>query len=154
MTLYDGFTTALAAFGRKLGMELAIVDGHCDFVVDGQCEVGIDYIREADVVVAWSTVGLAPEDEWQEDRAKALLALNWNDAENNGFTVSMDPETRRVVAHDNRPAELFDSADHVAVWIEALVALVDRIRGDFAERFPCNDFAEDVAMSGSKREEA
>ena len=139
MPLQNSFNLSLAEFGEKIGAELDIVNGRCNFVVDNAIEIEIDYIEEAHVVVAWTTIGLAPEDTYQGDRARALFELNELDAQNGGFSISIDPETRRVIAHDHRPAELFDSGDRVAAWIEVLVDLVNHVRNDFAERFPCED---------------
>ncbi len=153
MTLPDGFNASLAQFGETIGTDLKMVDGRCSFVVDDRFEVELDYVDEAHVVVAWATVGIAPDDEWKDERANALLAFNEIDADNGGFSISMDPETRRVIAHDNRPAELFDTADRLAVWIETLVVLVGRIRYDFAERFPCNDFEHTADNGADEKEE-
>ncbi len=139
MTLYDSFNSTLNEFGETLGMELALEDGKCIFTVDGDIDVEIDYYDEAEMVVAWTAVGVAPEDEYQAERARALLALNELDAPNGGFSVSMDPETRLVIAQDHRPAELFDSADRLAAWVGALVDLVNLIRNTFAEKFPYSD---------------
>ncbi len=139
MPLPDSFNISLEDFGKTLGMELSLEEGRCNFIVDDTIEVEIDYIDDAHVVIAWATVGYAPEDNFQGDRARALLALNELDAPNGGFSVSMDPETRRVVVHDHRPAELFDSADRFAAWIGGLVDLVNLIRNDFEMRFPYAD---------------
>ncbi|MBP5640779.1 MAG: type III secretion system chaperone [Victivallales bacterium] len=139
MPLPDSFNASLAEFGKTLGIELMLEDGRCNFIVDDTIEVELDYIEDAHVVVAWATVGLAIEDNYQGERARALLALNELDAPNGGFSISMDPEMRRVIVHDHRPAELFDSADRIAVWIGALVDLVYHIRNDFEKRFPCAD---------------
>lgn len=139
MPLPDSFRLALAAFGRKAGVELSLSGNRCRFTVDGSVEVEIDYVEKAHVAIAWAVVGLAPEDAFREARARALLALDALDAPNGGFTLAMDPETRLVLAHDNRPAELFDSADRLAAWIDALASLVNRVRVDFEERFPCGD---------------
>ena len=139
MPLYDAFNMTLNEFGKTLGMELAIEDGKCIFTVDGIIDVGIDYNEEADVVIAWSAVGILPEDEYQAERARALFVLNELDAPNGGFSVSMDPETRLVIVQDHRPVELFDSADRLAAWFDALVDLVNLIRDTFEEKFPCTD---------------
>lgn len=139
MELAESFEMALADFGKMMGMELVLADGQCNFTVDGTVEVEIDYNEDADVAIAWAVVGYAPEDSLAADRAKALLALNELNAENGGFSLSLDPMTRRIVAHDNRPAELFDSADRMAAWIGGLVDLVNGIRNDFAVRFPATD---------------
>ena len=150
MSNYDSFSLSLAEFGKRLGIELAMADGRCNFTVDGTVEVELDYLDDAQVVVAWSVIGLAPEDGLSGDRATALLALNELDAPNGGFSVSMDPETRRVVAHDHRAAELFDSADRLAAWIEALVALVGRVRYEFELRFPCADLEDEMDPNGGE----
>jgi len=143
MPLYDAFNMTLNEFGKTLGTELSIEDGKCIFTVDGTIDVEIDYYDEADMVVAWAAVGVAPEDEFQAERACALFALNDLDAPNGGFSVSMDPETRLVIAQDHRPAELFDSADRLAAWIGALVDLVNLIRDTFEQKFPCDMLLED-----------
>ena len=143
MSNYDSFSLSLAEFGKRLGIELAMADGRCNFTV-------LDYLDDAQVVVAWSVIGLAPEDGLSGDRATALLALNELDAPNGGFSVSMDPETRRVVAHDHRAAELFDSADRLAAWIEALVELVGRVRYEFELRFPCADLEDEMDPNGGE----
>ena len=143
MPLPESFNISLDEFGKTLGLELVLEDGKCIFTVDETIDVEIDYVEDAHVVIAWATVGLAPEDYLMEQRARALLALNELDAPNGGFSVSMDPETRLVVAHDHRPAELFDSADHIAAWIEALVDLVNLIREKFAEEYPNIDMPSD-----------
>lgn len=143
MTLPESFNISLDEFGKTLGLELVLEDGKCIFTVDGTIDVEIDYIDDAHVVIAWATVGLAPEDYFVAQRARALLALNELDAPNGGFSVSMDPEARLVVAHDHRPAELFDSADRLAAWIEALVDLVNLIREKFAEEYPNIDMPSD-----------
>ena len=139
MPLPKSFNMSLEEFGKTLGIDLAIEDGRCNFIVDDAIEVEIDYLEDAHVVIAWAIIGFAPEDDYQGDRALALLALNELDAPNGGFSVSMDPETRRVIAHDHRPAELFESGDSIAAWIGALVDLVNQVRNDFAKRFPCED---------------
>ena len=139
MPLPESFNMSLAEFGEKLGIELALEDGHCNLIIDDTIEVEIDYYEDSHVVVAWATVGLALKDEFQEERARALLAMNELDAPNGGFSLSMDPETRRVIAHDFRPAELFESGDRIAAWIGALVDLVNYVRCDFDERFPSAD---------------
>ena len=136
MPLPESFKITLEEFGKTLGLELALEDGKCIFTVDGTIDVEIDYVDDAHVVIAWAVVGLAPEDFFMAQRARALLALNELDAPNGGFSVSMDPDARLVVAHDHRPAELFDSADCLAAWIEALVDLVNLIRERFAEEYP------------------
>ncbi len=143
MSLIDSFTMMLNAFGEMLGKELVLEDGKCIFTVDGAVDVEIDYYDESDMVVVWAVVGLAPEDEYQADRARALLALNELNAPNGGFSVSMDPETRIVIVHDHRPAELFESVDRLAAWIGALVDLVNLIRDTFEQQFPCNDLLPD-----------
>ncbi len=143
MPLYDAFNMTLNEFGETLGMELSIEDGKCIFTVNGTIDVEIDYYDEADMVVAWAAVGVAPEDEFQTERACALFALNELDAPNGGFSVSMDPETRLVIAQDHRPAELFDSTDRLAAWIGALVDLVNLIRDTFEQKFPCDMLLED-----------
>ncbi|MBP5640989.1 MAG: type III secretion system chaperone [Victivallales bacterium] len=139
MTLYDSFNMVLNEFGETLGAELVLKDGECIFTVDGNIDVVIDYYEESDVVIAWSTVGILPEDEYQDERARALFALNELDAPNGGFSVSMDPETRLVIVQDHRPVELFDSADRLAAWVDALVDLVNLIRDTFEEKFPCTE---------------
>jgi len=139
MELPESFDIALADFGKTMGVELVLADGQCNFTVDGMVEVEIDYNEDADVVIAWAVVGYAPEDGLAADRAKALLALNELNANNGGFSLSLDSGTRRIVAHDNRPAELFESADYIAAWIGSLVDLVNGIRADFAVRFPATD---------------
>ena len=139
MTLYDSFNMILNEFGETLDAELVLEDGKCMFTVDGDIDVVIDYYEEADVVIAWSAVGILPEDEYQAERARALFALNELDAPNGGFSVSMDPETRLVIVQDHRPVELFDSADRLAAWVNALVDLVNLIRDTFEEKFPCTD---------------
>jgi hypothetical protein len=149
MELRESFEMALAEFGKKAGLELALADGQCNFTVDGNVEVEIDYIEEAQVAIAWAVIGSAPDDGYACARAKTLLALNALNAPNGGFSFSLDPESRRFVAHDNRPAELFDSADRVAAWIGALVEIVHNIREDFAMRFPEPDI-----MPGDEEEEA
>ncbi len=140
MPLPESFLMSLKEFGEKLGIELGLEDGRCIFEVDGKLDVEIDYYEEAHVAVAWATVGVAPEDNFQDERARALLALNELGAPNGGFSISMDPETRCVIAHDNRPAELFESGDRIAAWIGALCDLVYLIRRKFEEQFPCADF--------------
>ena len=136
MDIREQFEQVLAEFGEKMSTELKLVDGRCSFTVDGTVEIEIDYYDAAEAVVAWSTVGELPEDELSRDRALALLAINELGSGHAGFTISMDPETRRVVAHDRRGAEAVDSADRLAVWMEALVDLVKGVRLEFAERFP------------------
>ena len=143
MELPESFEMALADFGKRCGIELAMYEGRCNFTVDGTVEVEMEYIEEAHVVVAWAVVGYAPDDGYAADRAKALLELNAIDAPNGGFSLSLDPETRRFVAHDSRPAELFESADNIAGWVDALVELVKGVRDDFADRFPCSDILPD-----------
>ena len=152
MPLPDSFNFSLEELGNKLGLELTLEDGRCNFVVDDTVEVEIDYIDEAHVVIAWATVGLAIEDIFQVDRARALLALNELNEPNGGFSISMDPETRRVVVHDHRPAELFDSADRLAAWIGELVDLVNLIRNDFEKRFPYDDISLDDEESDETEE--
>ena len=153
MTSYDSFNMVLNQFGETLGAELALKDGKCIFTVDGNIDVVIDYYDEADVVVAWSAVGIASEDEYQAERARALFALNELDAPNGGFSVSMDPETRLVIVQDHRPVELFDSADRLAAWVEALVDLVNLIRDTFEEKFPCSDMLLDEEDEEDDEEE-
>ena len=132
----EQFEQVLAEFGEKLKAELRLVDDRCGFTVDGAVEVEIDFYPESEMLVAWATVGELPEDDLSGARALALLALNGLGAGRAGFTLSMDAETRRVVAHDRRGVEAIDSADRLAVWIDTLVDLVKRIRTDFGERFP------------------
>ena len=143
MTLYDSFNMVLNEFGKTLGTELVLEDGKCLFTIDGAIDVEIDYYEEAETVVAWAPVGIAPEDEYQAERACALFALNELDAPNGGFSVSMDPETRLVIVQDHRPAELFDSADRLATWVGALVDLVNLIRDTFEQKFPCDMLLDD-----------
>ncbi len=153
MNLYDSFNMILNEFGETLGAELVLEDGKCIFTVDGDIDVVIDYNEEADVVIAWSAVGSLPEDEYQAERARALFVLNELDAPNGGFSVSMDPETRLVIVQDHRPVELFDSADRLAAWIDALVDLVNLIRDTFEEKFPCTDMPLDDEDDENDEEE-
>jgi len=144
MDIRESFEQCLAAFGKVLGTELVFEEGHCNFTVDGAVEIELDYYDDSDVVVAWATVGEMPEDDLAGDRALVLLALNELGSPAGGYTLSMDADTRRVIAHDNRPAEFFDSADRLAAWLDALVELVNAIREDFAERFPCMDIDDEA----------
>ena len=143
MSLFESFQQALAEFGEKLGMELAMEENRCNFIVDGAVEVEIVYIEEAEEAMAWSPVGFAPEDGYQEQRARALMELNELDAPNDGFTLSMDPDTRMVIAHDHRPLEMFEDSDRIAAWVHSLVGLVNVIRTQFEERFPCADLPDE-----------
>ena len=140
----ESFELCLADFGKALGTTLVFEEDHCNFTVDGAVEIELDYYDDSDVVVAWATVGEMPEDDLAGDRALVLLALNELGSPAGGYTLSMDAETRRVIAHDNRPAEAFDSADRLATWLETLVELVNTIREDFAERFPCMDIDDEA----------
>lgn len=139
MECREQFEQILAEFGEKLGAKLELADDRCNFIVDGTVEVEIDYYDDADSLVVWSTVGELPEDRFSAARAFALLSLNELGAFRAGFTLAMDAETRRVVAHDRRGADAIDSADRLAVWIDALVDLVKSVRSDFAKRFPYSD---------------
>ena len=132
----EQFEQVLAEFGEKLGHGLSLADDRCNFTVDGEVEVEIDYYPDSDMLVAWSTVGELPSDELSGERALALLSINGLEEGHAGFTVSMDASTRRVVAHDRRGTEAIDSADRLAVWIDALVTLVKGIRSEFAAKFP------------------
>ncbi|MBQ6472864.1 MAG: type III secretion system chaperone [Victivallales bacterium] len=142
MELRDSFNETLAEFGQTLDAALALQDGHCSFTVDGTVSVQLEYLDESNTVIAWSTIGIAPEDGYQYDRARFLLALNELGAANDGFSFGLDPNTRHIIAHDHRPAELFDSADRLAAWLESLVEIVTRIRHEFAVQFPCADIDE------------
>jgi hypothetical protein len=132
----EQFKQVLAEFGEKMGSDLKLVDDRCNFTVDGEVEVEIDYYSDSEMLVAWSTVGELPKDELSGSRALALLSINGLEEGHAGFTVSMDAATRRVVAHDRRGTELIDSADRLAMWIDALVTLVKGIRAEFAAKFP------------------
>ena len=132
----EQFEQVLAEFGEKLNAELKLVDDRCEFTVDGAVEIEIDYYPESAMLVAWATVGELPKDDLSGARALALLALNGLGAGRTGYTLSMDAETRRVVAHDRHGVETIDSADRLAVWMDTLVVLVKRIRSEFGERFP------------------
>ena len=152
MDLPESFKMSLAEFGRTVGVELALDEGQCNFTVDGTVEVEIDYIEEVHVVIAWAVIDYAYEDMYSADRAKTLLALNALNAPNGGFSLSLDPESRRFIAHDNRPAELFDTADRLAAWIGALVELVNNVRADFADRFPSPDILPDEDDDNAEEE--
>jgi len=132
----EQFKQVLAEFGEKMGSDLKLVDDRCNFTVDGEVEVEIDYYSDSEMLVAWSTVGELPKDELSGSRALALLSINGLEEGHAGFTVSMDAATRRVVAHDRRGTELIDSADRLAMWIDALVTLVKGIRAEFVAKFP------------------
>ena len=153
MALIDSFQQVLADFGKIMGMELAMNENRCNFMVDGTVEVEIDYIEEAEEAVAWSSVGYAVEDGFQEQRARALMELNELDAHNAGFTISMEPENRMVIVHDHRPLEMFEDADHVAAWINSLVELVNGIRTRFEEQFPCADLPDDMDVDETSEEQ-
>ena len=144
MDIRESFEQYLADFGKALGTELVFEEDRCNFTVDGAVEIELDYYDDSDVVVAWATVGEMPEDDLAGDRALVLLALNELGSPAGGYTLSMDADTRRVIAHDNRPAEAFDSADRLAAWLDTLVELVNAIREDFAERFPCMDIDDEA----------
>ena len=144
MGIRESFELCLADFGKALGTKLVFEEDHCNFTVDGAVEIELDYYDDSDVVVAWATVGEMPEDDLAGDRALVLLALNELGGPAGGYTLSMDADTRRVIAHDNRPGEAFESADRLAAWLDTLVELVNAIREDFAERFPCMDIDDDA----------
>ena len=144
MDIRESFEQCLADFGKVLGTELVFEEDHCNFTVDGTVEIELDYYDDSDVVVAWATVGEMPEDDLAGDRALVLLALNELGGPAGGYTLSMDADTRRVIAHDNRPAEAFDSADRLAAWLDTLVELVNAIREDFEVRFPCMDIDDEA----------
>ena len=144
MDIRESFEQCLADFGKVLGTELVFEEDRCNFTVDGAVEIELDYYDDSDVVIAWATVGEMPEDDLAGDRALVLLALNELGGPAGGYTLSMDADTRCVIAHDNRPAESFDSADRLAAWLDTLVELVNAIREDFAERFPCMDIDDDA----------
>ncbi len=143
MDIRGSFKTMLAEFGKMLGHELVLEEDRCNFTVDGIVEVELDYQDDSDVVVAWSTVGALPQDDLAGERTLALLSFNELGGVADGFTLSLDAETRCVVAHDYRSAESFDSVDRLALWIDTLVSLVTAIREDFEERFPCEDMEEE-----------
>jgi len=153
MELPQSFELALGDFGKKMGRELAMLNGQCNFTVDGTVEVEIDYLDDTHVVILWAVIGYAPEDGYAAARAKYLLERNAIAADNGGFSFSFDSETRRFIAHDVRPAELFDSADRIAAWVSALVAQVQRIREDFTQGFPCPDFLPDDEEESLNEEE-
>ena len=144
MDIRESFEQCLADFGKVLGTELVFEEDRCNFTVDGAVEIELDYYDDSDVVIAWATVGEMPEDDLAGDRALVLLALNELGGPAGGYTLSMDADTRCVIAHDNRPAESFDSADRLAAWLDTLVELVNAIREDFAERFPCMDIDDEA----------
>ena len=144
MDIRESFEQCLADFGKALGTKLVFEEDHCNFTVDGAVEIELDYYDDSDVVVAWATVGEMPEDDLAGDRALVLLALNELGGAAGGYTLSMDADTRRVIAHDHRPAEAFESADRLAAWLDTLVELVNAIREDFAERFPCMDIDDEA----------
>ena len=144
MGIRESFELCLADFGKALGTKLVFEEDHCSFTVDGAVEIELDYYDDSDVVVAWATVGEMPEDDLAGDRALVLLALNELGGPAGGYTLSMDADTRRVIAHDNRPAEAFDSADRLAAWLDTLVELVNAIREDFEVRFPCMDIDDEA----------
>ncbi len=144
MDVKEAFCSSLAEFGGRLGAALSLdPSGACDFAVDGETGVELRYFDESDTVVAWTVVGVLPEDGRAGERALALLALNEPGAAPGGCTLSMDPDTRRALAHCKCAAEDLCSADAIAAKVSCLAELATAVREDFAIRFPCDDIPQE-----------
>lgn len=137
---FDAFDKVLGDFGRMNGKELSLdLGGACSFDVDGEVVVQVRALEGSRQIMAWSIVGDLPDDSLSGARAAFLLTINDLGTGTHGYTLSMDESERRLLAHDRRKVEVFETVDEFAAWIDDLVELVTRIRREFNARYPISE---------------
>lgn len=144
---FEDFNHVLGEFGRMNGKDLSLdVGGACMFDVDGEVVVMLRALESSNQVMAWSIVGDLPDDNLSGARAAFLLTINDLGVGTHGYTLSMDENERRLLAHDRRKAAVFATVDELAAWIDDLVETVTRIRREFNAHYPTlenDDIADD-----------
>ena len=134
----------LAEFGALVKQRLALgEDDTATFTVDDEVIVNLQYLDNADAVVAFAPVGAfggtdAPD---AGEKALALLRLCELGGPTEGFTLALDADADLVLAMDRRGAAELSSVDSLAAWMEALVRAVRAVRDHFAESFPAGEEA-------------
>ncbi len=136
--LREQFESVLAEFGALVNRPLALDgDGTATFTVDDEIIVNLQYLDEADAVIAFAPVGGFDADGADAgEKALELLRLCDLGGPAEGFTLALDADADLVLAMDRRTALEISSADALAAWTDALVRAVRTVRERFAERFP------------------
>ena len=138
------FEDVLAEFGALVKQKLALgEDDTATFTVDDEVIVNLQYLDNADAVVAFAPVGAfggtdAPD---AGEKALALLRLCELGGPTEGFTLALDADADLVLAMDRRGAAELSSVDSLAAWMEALVRAVRAVRDHFAANFPAGEEA-------------
>jgi len=135
--LYEQFSCILKEFGEKMRHPLAFDEAlDCAFLVDGYYAFSIHYLPESDGIILWTLLGDLPDDELAEKRAEYLLRIQDLELHTRGFSIGMEEQERRIVAHDIRNAEEIYDVDHLSAWINDLLEVTKNIRKTMAEEFP------------------
>ncbi len=140
--LKNQFEDVLAEFGELVKQNLALdEDGTATFTVDDEVIVNLQYLDDADAVVAFAPVGAfggtdAPD---AGEKALALLCLCELGGATEGFTLALDEDADLVLAMDRRGVAELASADSLAAWLDSLVRAVRAVRDHFAENFPVGE---------------
>ena len=132
------FESVLADFGALVKQPLVLDDaGTATFTVDDEIIVNLQYLDNADTVVAFAPVGAFDADEPDAgEKALFLLRLCELGGPAEGFSLALDADAGLVLAMDRRHALEISSADALAAWTDALVRAVRAVRERFAARFP------------------
>ena len=142
--LKSQFSNVLAEFGVLVKQKLALGEDDTEtFTVDDEVIVNLQYLDNADAVVAFAPVGAfggtdAPD---AGEKALALLRLCELGGPTEGFTLALDADADLVLAMDRRGAAELSSVDSLAAWMEALVRAVRAVRDHFAGNFPAGEEA-------------
>ena len=138
------FANVLAEFGALVKQKLVLgEDDTATFMVDDEVIVNLQYLDNADAVVAFAPVGAfggtdAPD---AGEKALALLRLCELGGPTEGFTLALDADADLVLAMDRRGAAELSSVDSLAAWMDALVRAVRAVRDYFAGIFPAGEEA-------------
>lgn len=118
----EQFEGVLEEFSRVTGRELRLDENNgCSLLVSGiPCEM--TYLPDSDHLLMWMVLGRMGDDANAGPRARRLLELNDGWQGSGGGTFMLDPAARLVLLADRRSALAISSADHLAAWINALLA--------------------------------
>ena len=150
MAVREDFENLLAEFVRESGVKIDRGEEGSATVAIGEERLvllNLEFLPESGSVLAWAAVGNLGDDENAPARAEYLMSVNDREFLESGFVLAQNAEDGLGVAHDVRRIEWFDSADRFAAWLEALYALVCRVRIECDERFPYVDDGELVSIS-------
>ncbi len=140
MDVRESFERLLSEFAAASGIAVERDDQDGAAFEIGEVIVNLQLLNESGMLVCWSTLGFLGNDANADLRIAFLMKINDAPEETGGYSIALDrSDADRVLVHDIRPLVVFDSADRLAAWVEALVDLVVSTRAKVDAECPYVD---------------